>query len=111
MRWNDSITFLAPAAAYQDSAGAWHEGERVPREVMCNARNLNLDSATTLLDMGLRHAAQVQVRAVDYNDEDQAIYHGKEYEVIYVTGGGETRYLTLARRIGNDVAAGGEDDG
>ena len=88
--------------AYQDSTGAWHEGERQGREVLCNPRTIGLAASTTLLDMGLRGAVQVQVRAIDYENEDQAIYHGEEYEVTYVTGGGETRYLTLARKVGND---------
>ena len=101
-RWNDAITLLAPVDAYQDSTGAWHEGERTSREVMCNARTIGLVAATALVDVGLQGAVQVEVRTIDYQDEDQALYHGKEMEITYVTGSGETLYLTLSRKVGNE---------
>lgn len=102
MRWNDSITLLSPAEAYQDASGTWHEGDRVPREVMCNARSIGLVTAAKLVDVGLRNAVQVEVRSLDYEDEDQAIYHGKEMEIVTVSGGGETCHLTLSRKVGNE---------
>lgn len=101
-RWNDTVTLLAPAGAYQDAAGAWHEGERPPREVMCNRRTLSLSAAATLVDLGLRGVVQIQVRDIDYNGEDQALYHGEEFEITYAQGGGENQYLTLSRKVGND---------
>lgn len=107
-RWNDTITLLSPANPYQDESGAWHEGERTATEVFCNPRTMGLTQAASVVDAGLRVAAQVQIRACDYNDQDQVQYHGQELEVTYVSGGGEYRYLTLARKVGND---GGEEDG
>ena len=102
-RWNDSIVLLSSPASYQDEAGAWHEGARVPTEVFCNPRTLGLTQAASVVDLGLRVSAQVQVRACDYDGQDQARYHGQELEVTYVSGGGEYRYLTLARKVGDDV--------
>lgn len=108
-RWNDTITLLSPANAYQDAAGAWHEGKRPPTEVFCNPRTMGLTQAASVIDMGLRVSAQVQVRACDYDGQDQALYHGQELEVTYVSGGGEYRYLTLARKVGDDEYEGDGD--
>jgi hypothetical protein len=76
---------------------------------------MGLTQAASVIDMGLRVSAQVQVRACDYDGQDQARYHGEELEVTYVSGGGEYRYLTLARKVGDDVEidVGGQevDDG
>lgn len=114
-RWNDSIILLGAPRSYQDEAGAWHEGRREPTEVFCNPRTMGLTQAASVIDMGLRVSAQVQVRACDYDGQDQARYHGEELEVTYVSGGGEYRYLTLARKVGDDVEidVGGQeaDDG
>ena len=112
-RWNDSIILLGAPRSYQDEAGAWHEGRREPTEVFCNPRTMGLTQAASVIDMGLRVSAQVQVRACDYDGQDQARYHGEELEVTYVSGGGEYRYLTLARKVGDDVEidVGGQEAG
>ena len=115
-RWNKTVTLLAPAERYQDSAGAWHEGTRVGREVYCNEMTMSLvamaqlrsadvraSSSTTPLDMGLRNEHMIQVRSVDYNGEDEVIFEGEEYEVLYLAGSGEHRTLTIGQRLGNDV--------
>ena len=102
-RWNDTIVLLSAPESYQDEAGAWHEGTRTETEVFCNPRTLGLTQAASVVDLGLRVSAQVQVRACDYADQDQARYHGQEVEVTYVSGGGEYRYLTLARKVGDDT--------
>ncbi len=101
MRWNDSVTLLSASEAYQDDEGAWHEGERREREVFCNPRTMGLVAMTDVIDAGLRVDCQVQVRAIDYEGEDQVCYHGRELEVVYVTGSGENRILSLGRRLGN----------
>lgn len=116
MRWNDTVTLLSPAHKYQDAAGAWHEGERVPRTVFCNVMTISMvqmaqlrsadvraQSSTQTLDIGLRNEHMIQVRAIDYNGEDQVIFHGQEFEVLYLSGSGETRTLTIGQRIGSSV--------
>lgn len=123
MRWNESVTLLAPAVKYQDAAGAWHEGERVPREVFCNEMTLSLvamaqlrsadvraQSSTQTLDVGLRNEHMIQVRAIDYQGEDQVIFRGAEYEVLYLSGSGEFRTLTIGQRLGSSGVP-DDDDG
>ena len=115
MRWNDEVTILSPKDAYQDSSGSWHEGERTERTVFCNAMTLGLMAMANLrssdvrlanstdpVDMGLRNQHMIQIRAIDYQGEDQVIYHGDEYEVMYLSGSGEFRILTIAQRLGNE---------
>ena len=121
MRWNDTVDLLSPSDAYQDSTGAWHAGKRVPRTVFCNAMTIGtmamanlrssdvrLANATDPVDVGLRHEHMIQVRAIDYENEDQVDYHGERYEVMYASGSGEFRMLTIAQRIGD--GAQDEDD-
>ena len=115
MRWNKVVTLLAPAEKYQDSKGQWHEGERVERVIFCNeytigvvaqahlrSSDVRAANATEPVDMGLRGEHMLQVRSLDYNNEDQVIFEGEEYDVMYVSGSGETRMLTIGRKIGND---------
>lgn len=125
MRWNETLTLLAPAAKYQDAAGAWHEGRRTPRVVFCNemtmgtmtqahlrSSTVRTDNAVSPVDIGLRNEHMVQIRAIDYQGEDQVLFHGDEYEVIYLSGAGENRILTIGQRIGNDATPeGGDGDG
>ena len=121
MRWNDVIILLSPAEKYQDATGAWHEGERTPRTVFCNVfmiglvamahlRNSDIRAAnsTEPVDVGLRDEHMVQIHSLDYNNEDQCIFHGKEYEIVYLSGGGEYITLTISHRLGN--GADGQDD-
>lgn len=119
-RWNDVITLCGAKNKWQDSVGAWHEGERENRLVFCNEytiglvamahlRNSDIRAAnsTEPVDVGLRNEHMVQVRAIDYENEDEVIFHGEEYEVIYVSGSGETRYLTIGQKLGS---SGVDDD-
>lgn len=113
-RWNETVILLAPANKYQDSSGAWHEGERVQREVFCNEMTMSMvamaqlrsadvraQSSTQTLDMGLRNEHMIQVKSIDYSGEDQCIFHGEEFEVLYLSGSGENRTLTIGQRLGN----------
>ena len=113
-RYNETLTLLAPAAKYQDAAGAWHEGERTARTIFCNEytigvmtlahlRNSDIRAAnsTEPVDVGLRNEHMLQIRSIDYQGEDQVIFHGEEYEVVYLSGAGEHRVLTIGQRLGN----------
>lgn len=115
MRWNETITLLQPANAYQDDEGAWHEGQRVEREVFCNPGTIGLmtiaqlrssevriTAGDTAPDMGLRMMHVVYVRQVDYEGEDQVIYRGTEMDVIAATTEGENYKVILRERLGND---------
>ena len=113
MRWNEVITFLSMGEQYQDSSGAWHQGERHERLVYCNEYTIGLVAMAHLrsntvrmangnepIDVGLRNEHMVEVRAIDYEGEDKCLYHGEEYEVMYVSGQGDKRLLTIGQRFG-----------
>lgn len=124
MRWNQTVTLLSPVEKYQDSAGAWHEGKRSERTIFCNEfmvglvamahlRNSDIRAAnsTEPVDVGLRNEHMIQVHALDYQGEDQCIYRGEEYEVIYISGAGEYAMLTIGQKLGNSIAdEGGEPE-
>lgn len=114
MRWNDTVTLLSPTEKYQDAAGAWHEGKRTERTIFCNVFMLGLvamahlrnsdiraANATEPVDVGLRDEHMLQIHSLDYNGEDQCVFHGEEFEVIYISGGGEYITLTIGHRLGN----------
>lgn len=115
MRWNDEITLLSARDAWQDDEGAWHEGDRSERVVYCNHGTLGLmtmsqlhssevriTSGESVPEAGLREMHVVYVREVDYEGEDQVVFHGKEMEVIATTSEGENLKMIIRRRLGND---------
>lgn len=116
MRWNETVTLLSPTEKYQDESGAWHEGSRTERVVFCNMfmiglvtmahlRNSDIRAAnsTEPVDVGLRDEHMLQIHSLDYNGEDECIFHGKEYEIIYISGGGEYIMLTIGQKLSNLV--------
>lgn len=120
MRWNDSITLLSAPESYQDLRGAWHSGERTGRTIFCNpyllgtlqmahlrSSDVRANNTTDPVDVGLRNEHSVQIKAIDYCGEDQAIYHGEEYEVMYIAGTGENIILTIGQRISNSAVSDG----
>lgn len=122
MRWNKVVTLLSPAEKYQDDAGAWHEGERRERTVFCNeytmgvvaqahlrSSDVRAANSTDPVDVGLRNEHMIQLRAIDYHGEDQCIFEGVEYEVMYLSGSGETRILTIGEKLGNSPVTGDLD--
>lgn len=120
MRFNDAVTLLSTPQRYQDETGAWHEGEPVQRTIFCNPMTIgvvamaNLRSsevrmmnATQPVDVGLRNEHMLQIRALDYAEEQQCIYHGEQYEVLYASGSGEFRVLTIGQRLGSEPEGSG----
>ena len=114
-RWNDVITFLSAENAYQDEELAWHEGERVERTVFCNpgiigvmtmaqlrSSEVRITGGEGVPEVGMTHMHMVYVRQIDYHDEDQAVYHGEEMDVIAATSERENYKLILRRKYGND---------
>ena len=114
MRWNKTVTLLSATEKWQDEAGLWHEGKRTERTVFCNEYTIGVVAMANLrssviravsssepVDVGLRNEHMLEVRTVDYQHEDKVFYEGEEYEVLYVSGSGETRLLTIGQRIGD----------
>lgn len=102
MRFNDEIVLLAKPNFYQDEAGNVHEGEAERRERFCNPYTVGADAWATSVDLGLRADAEVQLRTCDYAGEEEAEYHGVEYDVEKVTREGDFVRLQLGRHISND---------
>lgn len=114
-RWNETITLLSAPEAYQDSMGAWHEGERVGRTVFCNvgiiglmtmaqlrSSEVRITSGETVPEGGLREMHVIWIRQLDYQGEDQVVFRGEEMEVIATTSEGENLKMIIRRRYGND---------
>lgn len=114
-RWNETIILLKPVNKWQDEEGAWHEGERESREVFCDSGMLGnmtmaqlrssevrITSGESSPNVGMTRMDVVRIKQIDYDDEDQAIYRGKEMDVIAATSEGENYKVILRRRLGND---------
>lgn len=119
-RWNRVVTLLTPAERYQDEEGGWHYGEPERRVVFCNEYTIGVMAMSHLrssdvrmsnqnepIDVGMRNEHMIQLRSVDYQGEDRCEFEGKEYEVLYSTGAGEMRMLTIGQRIGNEGGGNG----
>lgn len=111
-RWNEAVTLLSPAEKYQDMSGTWHRGEPEERTVFCNemtigsmtmahlrSQDIRTENSTERVDTGFHHERMLQLRSMDYRDEQQVIYHGAEYEVMYTSGAGELVTITIGQRL------------
>lgn len=114
-RWNKVVTLLTPDEGYQDEEGGWHYGEPTKRTIFCNEYTIGMMAMSHLrssevrmandnepIDIGVRNEHMLQVRSIDYNHEDRCIFEGEEYEILYSTGAGEMRMLTIGQRIGSE---------
>lgn len=114
MRWNKVVTLITPSEASQDAAGVWHYGEPVEHTVFCNeftigtvamahlrSSDIRMANQNEPIDVGLRHERMLQLRSIDYHNEDRCIYEGEEYEVMYHSGSGEYIMLTIGQKIGS----------
>ncbi len=102
MRWNNTISLLSHPASYQDDMGMWHEGDNTSREVFCNEFAVGANTYNQALTAGLRADIDVQLRAIDYEDEPEAVYNGVEYTVHHVTRKGEYIRLQLGKKVSNE---------
>ena len=123
-RWNDVIYLLSAPNAYQDSEGGQHEGERVPRRVYCNvgmmgtmtmaemrSSEVRITSGEGVPNVGLYEMHVVWVKQIDYQGEDQAVFHDKEMDIITLTSEGENYKMIIRERIGNDEVEPEDYDG
>ena len=98
-RWNDTITLLSLPHSHQDETGSWVKGEPVPTEVFCNQFYTGMSDRQNPVDAGLMDVADVQVRTEDYDDQPNAVFHGRDYTVMRVTRSGEFTRLLLERML------------
>lgn len=101
-RWNDTCLLLSHPERTQDAEGNWVQGEQFRKPVFCNRYTMGSATWASAVDAGLRADAELQLRSVDYEGEDEVIYHGREYDVTRVSDSGEFCRLTLGRRLSND---------
>lgn len=117
VRWNDEVTLISHPGRYQDSMGAWHEGEQVERRVYCapsmlgnltmsqlRSSEVRITGTDGVPDSGMHLMHSLLIRAVDYNGETQVIYHGDEMQVIAATTEGENYRVIIHELLGNDKA-------
>ena len=117
MRWNKVVTLLTPKEPWQDEEGSWHYGEYDERVVYCNENSIGTMTMAHMrssdvrtansnepVDMGMRHEHFLEMRSIEYRDEDRCIYEGAEYEVLFKTGAGERCIICIGQRIGNMAA-------
>lgn len=99
MRWSDTVTLVSLPGEYQDSTGAWHEGEPEEAEAYCNQYSVGMSDAYEPVDAGLLDVAELQLRNDDYRDQVKAVYRGREYRVTSVSRSGEFCRIRLERTI------------
>jgi hypothetical protein len=51
------------------------------------------------VDVGMHNERMIQLRSMDYQGEDQVVYEGQEYEVMYSSGAGELVLLTIGQKL------------
>ena len=118
VRWNDEVTLVSHPNRYQDSMGAWHEGKQVERSVYCapsmlgtltmaqlRSSEVRITGTDGVPDSGMHKMHSLLIRAADYQDESQVIYHGKEMQVIAATTEGENYRVIVHELLGNDKAS------
>ena len=54
-------------------------------------------------EQGLRPSLRIKVSALNYNDEENLIYMGKEYSVIRVDGNNEDEIILICQRRKHNV--------
>lgn len=102
MRWNSTITLRDVIGEMTvDDEGNEVEGGPVDTEVFCNVMKAGQTYWATSVSLGNRPEAQVQVRAMDYDGQSQAVFEGVEMDVE-ASRQGEFVMLTLSRHARND---------
>lgn len=101
MRWNQTIRLIGEPQISQDEMGNVVSTEAVPRTVFCNPYTVGASAWAASIDLGLRADAEVEVRTVDYDGENTAVYDGTEYTVERIEVKGDITRLQLGRMASN----------
>lgn len=103
MRWDSIITLRDVITnSYVDADGNDVEGEPVDTQVFCNVRSIGIETWATAVSLGPKPELSVEVRAVDYADQTQAVYNGREYDLSFSSRRGDNVVLTYATHARND---------
>lgn len=103
MRW-DSVILLRDIEANMvvDDEGNEVEVDPVDTQVFCNVRSIGIETWATAVSLGPKPELSVEVRAVDYADQTQAVYNGREYDLSFSSRRGDNVVLTYATHARND---------
>ena len=105
MRWNSTIVLRdVDSLMTVDDEGNEIEGGPVDTEVFCNVMRAGQTYWATAAAIGNKPEAQVQVRALDYTGQTQAVFEGTEMDVE-ASRSGEYTVLTLSRHARIEEAA------
>jgi len=120
----EDLVLLSATEGYQDERGAFHEGTRTERHVICQtviygaltraqlrSSDVRIQNVSEAPYVGFITMAVVEMWTLDYEGEDQAIYRGEEVQVEVDTNLGPRTTLILRKRIGNDGASHGHGSG
>lgn len=100
MRYN-SVATLFKEVVETDERGNMAPVKGEPHEVFVNRFSIGMSAFMAAREAGLHADAEIQLRAIDYDDENIAVMDGKEYTVERVDCSGDFTQLTLARRLSN----------
>lgn len=100
MRFN-SVATLFTEVVQSDAKGNLAPVKGDPHEVFANQYSIGATTFMAAQEAGLHADAEIQLRAVDYNGENIALFDGDEYTVERVESEGDFTRLTLAKRLSN----------
>jgi len=100
MRWNSDAYLIGSPEPVQRPDGSWDQGEPERTHVFCNRFSRGFDT-TSDPDVGLMDRGEIQVRSIEYRDQQRVEVDGTEYFVTDVTDSGEFTRLRIERKIGS----------
>lgn len=103
MRW-DSVIILRDVVtnSYVDADGNDVEGDPVDTQVFCNVRHIDISTWATAAAVGPKPELQVEVRSIDYANQTQAVFEGREYDLMQSMDYGENTKLVYSTHARND---------
>lgn len=102
MRWSSEITLLKETSAHQNSEGIWIEEDKVPVVCSCNDRTIGMRTWGDAAVAGWRVDCEIELRSIDYENEQEAIYNEETLQVVLARRSGENTILTLGERLNNE---------
>lgn len=96
-RFSETLT-LRRKVPVQDAAGAVVP-ENEDSEVFFNRYRVSLANRSAAASEGMFGLVVGQVRSIDYDGQQSAVYAGDEYTVDDASDSGEFTVLTLSRRL------------
>lgn len=77
----DDEIYLVPNSGTKNSFGAFVSGSATPRRVLCQTKGILRSEWLAAGQLGHRSSVMVTVPVVDYQGEQEAIYHDVRYSI------------------------------